>query len=249
MSADERGLLEYWDAAEFRFPSAAVKFKHRVDTDLFDLAKARTRATSLAVSPDGARFAVTAKDHVLRVFSFATAKVVRKYDEGLHVFQDAQRAGTLPLDTMAFGRKVALEKELHGNATAPPSNCMFDQTGHFLLYPTLGGVKVLNLETNRLCRSLGQLEADRFVAVSLYQGIPKVSSQYKSASAKKAAMSDATPTADPTLFAASFKSNRFFCFSSRDPSGCGCLWAPVFQDAVCLLCVDGVCLCVACRCF
>lgn len=52
---------------------------------------------------------------------------------------------------------------------------MFDYSGHFLLYPTLCGVKIVNLETNRVNRVLGAGESnERFLAISMYQGTPKV---------------------------------------------------------------------------
>lgn len=64
---------------------------------------------------------------------------------------------------------------VQSSTTAPPSNAVFDYSGHFLLYPTLCGIKVVNIETNRLCRVLGAGESnERFLAISLYQGTPKV---------------------------------------------------------------------------
>ncbi len=46
---------------------------------------------------------------------------------------------------------------VQSNATAPPSNAVFDHSGHFLLYPTLAGVKLVNLETNSVVRVLGTI--------------------------------------------------------------------------------------------
>lgn len=83
------------------------------DTDLYELAKRRVRPTSIAISPDGARFAVTSTDSHIRVFQFATGKLRREYDESLPVFEDAQRSGTLKMDALDYGRRVAYEKELN----------------------------------------------------------------------------------------------------------------------------------------
>ena len=47
---------------------------------------------------------------------------------------------------------------------------MIDQSGHFLLYPSLLGIKVVNLHTNRLATVLGKEESFRFVSIGLYQG-------------------------------------------------------------------------------
>ncbi len=51
---------------------------------------------------------------------------------------------------------------------------VFDESGNFLLYPTLLGVKVVNLVTNGISRVLGKVEnSERFLGLALYQGVPK----------------------------------------------------------------------------
>ena len=134
VSADAMGVLEYWRADDFTQPH--VKFTHKVcvclcvcaclcacvcftglptpqsDTDLYELAKRRTRPTSVCVSPDGSKFAVTSADNHIRVFHFATGKLAREFDESLGVYEAAQRAGTLKIDALDFGRRVAFVKEL-----------------------------------------------------------------------------------------------------------------------------------------
>ena len=44
---------------------------------------------------------------------------------------------------------MALERELARAEGVPPPNAVFDASGHFLLYPCLLGVKVVNLVTNK----------------------------------------------------------------------------------------------------
>lgn len=43
---------------------------------------------------------------------------------------------------MEFGRRVALERELDKNDVLVHSNAVFDESGNFILYATLAGVKV-----------------------------------------------------------------------------------------------------------
>ena len=93
------------------------------DTDLYELAKKGTKPTSLAFAPDGSRFAVTSTDSHVRVFQFATGKLKREYDESLRVFDEAQRAGTLKLDSIDFGRRAAVERELHVRASPMVVGC------------------------------------------------------------------------------------------------------------------------------
>lgn len=62
-STTRNGILEYWGAEDYgRPPAGAVKFKFKTDTDLYDLAKAKTRPCSISFSPDGSSMAVTARD-------------------------------------------------------------------------------------------------------------------------------------------------------------------------------------------
>ena len=53
---------------------------------------------------------------------------------------------------------VALEKSLDvAKDKAPPSNVIFDDSGNFVLYPTMAGIKVVNLVTNQLVRLIGKV--------------------------------------------------------------------------------------------
>ncbi len=75
----------------------------------------------------------------------------------------------------------------------PPSNAIFDESGHFLIYPTVigtspsrprlnvsdmtarTGIKIVNTVTNVVNVTLGRVEnTERFGGVALYQGVPKV---------------------------------------------------------------------------
>lgn len=227
ISGDRRGHIAYWNAETFKFPSDAVTFKFKGETDLYDLAKATTYATSIDVSPTGDSFVVTATDAHIRVFRFTTGKLRRKYDESLQVFEDAYADDSLHLDAIDFGRRAAVERELTTTTTVV-SNCVFDESGHFILYPTLLGIKMVNVETNTLARVLGKVESsDRFLRVALFQGKPKVNSQMerqlnvsKGIKTDTLVMSDDPDSKlqmDPTVFCTSFKRNRFFLFSSREP--------------------------------
>lgn len=48
-------------------------------------------------------------------------------------------------------------------------NAIFDESGHFLIYCTMLGIKVVNLVTNRVSRVLGRHENVRFVQATLFQ--------------------------------------------------------------------------------
>lgn len=45
-----------------------------------------------------------------------------------------------------------MEHELEDSSASATQNAVFDETGHFLIYSTLLGIKIVNIETNRVVR-------------------------------------------------------------------------------------------------
>jgi hypothetical protein len=124
-----------------------------------------------------------------------------------HALADPPVAGTLGLEALDYGRRMALERELGAATTAqikafmtpppagsdagaaatpvpggyrlPPSNAIFDESGHFVVFPTMMGIKIVNTVTDKVNVHLGLVEnTERFLSISLFQGVPKASSQY-----------------------------------------------------------------------
>ena len=56
--------MDYWDASSYAFPSSAVKFQLKLDTDLYCLRKAGKDVIpyGLELSSDGEQFVLTASD-------------------------------------------------------------------------------------------------------------------------------------------------------------------------------------------
>ena len=82
------------------------------------------------------------------MFSFLSGKLIRKYDESLTAIQEMQQAGTAvyKVDNMEFGRRLAVEKELEvpgpdGRIPGRWSNAIWDESGAFVIYPSLLGIK------------------------------------------------------------------------------------------------------------
>ena len=46
------------------------------------------------------------------------------------------------LEPIDFGRRMAGEKELLADEAAPQANAIFDESGNFIIYATLLGIKV-----------------------------------------------------------------------------------------------------------
>ncbi|CAI7799569.1 unnamed protein product [Closterium sp. NIES-53] len=224
VSTDSSGMIEYWSADTYTFPAASVRFKYKTDTDLYALAKAKTTAPSLEISPDGSQFATVSPDRRIRVFWFATGKLRRTYDESLEAAQELQR-GDVPLyrlDAIDFGRRLAVEREMErereSNDDVPSPNAVFDETGNFIIYPTLLGIKVVNLHENKVARILGKVESnERFLRIALYQGGKAARRIRKMATIANSQDAKGGPSVDPTVIGCAFKKHRFYLFSQREP--------------------------------
>lgn len=232
ISTDAKGMIEYWDINTFAQPGAdKLAFRLKSDTDLYDLAKSRATPYSLAVAPTGLIFSTFSSDKQIRVFDFARGKLLRKYDESVAAYSKAAVDGavnstvTAGLDALELGRRQATERELEASPDSLAlCNVSFDESGNFLVFGTLKGVKIVNVVTNKVVRVLGLGESgERFLAVALYQGTPKVDTQFLLSRAgsenlvTKTVDQQAEVLADPTVYCSSFKKRRFYCFSKREP--------------------------------
>ncbi|WFD19076.1 peptidylprolyl isomerase [Malassezia caprae] len=232
VSVDTGGMIEYWQPREpFALPPGVFELKST--TDLFEFKKSKSIPTSLTFSPDYEQFVtMSADDRQVRIFHTKRGKLLRKYDESLTAAQEMQQAGAASsqLDDIEFGRRLAVERELDATALAGPAeaiqnatglataNAVFDESGHFVLYATMLGVKaVINIKTNKLSRLLGREENMRFLNVSLYQGAPAKKPATSVAFAASENPLAAAESQDPMLFSAAFKRARFYMFSRQEP--------------------------------
>ena len=117
------------------------------------------------------------------------------------------------LDAIDYGRRVAVEKEIAVDPQAPFPNAVFDDSGNFLLYPTLLGIKVVNLVTNRVVKVVGKVEnSERFLRIALHQG----SDAHRS---KKLPFGPDAKLRirDPTLVCTAYGKQRLYLFTNREP--------------------------------
>ncbi|KAJ6386186.1 hypothetical protein OIU77_029202 [Salix suchowensis] len=220
ISVDAKGLIEYWSPTTLKFPESEVKFRLKSDTNLFEIVKCKTSVSTMEVSPDGKQFSITSPDRRIRVFWFRTGKLRRVYDESLEVAQDLQRsdAPMYRLEAIDFGRRMAVDKEIEKTDTAPQPNAIFDESSNFLIYATLLGIKVVNLQTNKVARILGKVENnDRFLQIALYQGDRNSKKVRKIPTVAANVNETKEPLTDPTLLCCAFKKHRIYLFSRREP--------------------------------
>ncbi|KAK8947181.1 hypothetical protein KSP39_PZI007233 [Platanthera zijinensis] len=220
ISADVKGVLEYWSPTTLKFPEEGLSFRLKTDTNLFDIAKSKTTVSAIEVSSDGNQFAVTSPDRRIRIYWFRTGKMRRVYDESLEIAQDLQRsdAPLYRLEAIDFGRRMAVDREIEKSENSAQANAIFDDSCNFLLYATLLGIKIVNLHTNKVARILGKVENnDRFLRIALYQGDKSSKKLRKIPSAAVNVNDTKDPLMDPTLLCCAFKKHRIYLFSRREP--------------------------------
>lgn len=122
-----------------------------------DMLKEQKKSTpvSLSLSPTSTSFAILSLPSLtLTTFNFLTGKLHRQYDESLEAIQAMQQGGTAGggLDSMEFGRRLAVERELErgalegvlsglGAVGGGVGTVAWDEGGCFVIYPTLLGIK------------------------------------------------------------------------------------------------------------
>ncbi|KAH7023052.1 hypothetical protein EDB80DRAFT_28541 [Ilyonectria destructans] len=219
VSADENGMLEYWrPSGNYEKPDEV--FQYKSSTNLFDFKKAKSVPSCLAISPNGKHLAAfSLPDRKIRIFDFATAKLYRTYDESLQAIEEMHRAGTgsHKLDNVEFGRRTAHEREVESETLKNKSNVIFDESGNFIMYGSMMGIKVLNTYTNQVVKVYGKDENFRAVNLSIYQGQPQkkgITTVEMGASSNP--LLQESETRDPILVATGVGKVRFYMFSNEE---------------------------------
>ncbi|XP_036371263.1 peptidylprolyl isomerase domain and WD repeat-containing protein 1-like [Octopus sinensis] len=218
VSSDESGMLEYWTGPkrDYGFPKN-ISWLYKTDTDLYDFIKYKSIPTHLSFSPNGLLMAAVSTDRKVRIFKFLTGKLSKVFDESLERVTAVQQIKQ-QLPNMEFGRRMAVERDLEKSTSFRNCNIVFDETGYFVLYSSMLGVKVVNLYTNQCMRILGKPENARLLQIDLLQGSGK---RHKVALDADMVAADnpiiQAPLQDPTLFCTAFKKNRFYMFTRREP--------------------------------
>ncbi|KAJ4414662.1 Peptidyl-prolyl cis-trans isomerase cyp15 [Gnomoniopsis sp. IMI 355080] len=219
ISADRGGMVEYWSPGNnYEKPESVFQFKS--STSLFEFKKAKSVPTSLTISPSGHQFATySMPDRKIRIFDFATAKLHRTYDESLQVIEEMQQAGTAlqKLEPVEFGRRLAIEREIESELYRNKANVIFDESGHFIIYGSITGIKVLNTYTNQVVKTFGRDEQFRALSLAIYQGAPQKKGVTTVAmAASNNPLLEESEVRDPVLFATGVGKVRFYMFTNEE---------------------------------
>lgn len=220
VSTDEGGMVEYWSPSGNNYEKPDTVFQYKSSTNLFEFKKAKSVPTSLSISPTGHQFVtLSLPDRKIRVFEFATGKLHRTYDESMQVIEEIQQAGTAlqKLDQVEFGRRLALEREVESPGNRTRANVIFDESGHFIIYGSIAGIKVLNTYTNQVVKVFGKDEPFRALNLAIYQGAPQkkgVTTVAMAASSNP--LLEEAEARDPVLFATGVGKVRFYMFTNDE---------------------------------
>ncbi len=218
ISADSKGMIEYWQASETYEKPDSV-FKYKSSTDLFEFKKSKSLPSSISISPSGAQFATFSfPDRKIRVFDFATGKLLRTYDESIQTITDMQQAGTAiqKLEDVEFGRRLAVERELENPALQNKINVIFDESSNFIIYGSILGTKVINTLTNCVVKVYGKDEQFRSLNLALYQGAPQQKSVMTATMAASAnPLIQESEARDPMLVTTASGKVRFYIFTNE----------------------------------
>ena len=91
----------------------------------------------------------------------------------------------------------------------------FDENDKIIIIPSFFGIKFVDITSGKLVRLMGKHEStERFLKLALYQG---KAMKNVSNSASVSGTTTNRKEADPTLYCTSFKKNKFYIFSKREP--------------------------------
>ncbi|RPA90404.1 hypothetical protein L873DRAFT_1753792 [Choiromyces venosus 120613-1] len=222
VSCDEGGMIEYWSPhSEREFEKPSSVFVYKSDTNLLDFKRAKSVPSSLTMSPTCEQFATFSyPDRQVRIFDFPSAKLYRSYDESISTLTTIQQAASSEkkLPDLEFGRRIAIETDLTSLSALTKQNIIFDESGHFIIYGSLAGIKILNTTTNSLPRLLAAEEGIRPMHLAIYQGAPKKKTLMTVEMAASAnPLLNESAERDPMIVCTAYQKPRFYIFTN-DPS-------------------------------
>ena len=106
-----------WDPVTYDFPRN-LKYKSKLDSDFYVMQSAKVGALGMALSNGQHILAIYGNDHVVRVWSLLTGRLIASINESVARAQEIQNDPNCPehlmfkLDPADFERRVNLEREI-----------------------------------------------------------------------------------------------------------------------------------------
>jgi peptidylprolyl isomerase domain and WD repeat-containing protein 1 len=129
-----------------------------------------------------------------------------------------QQAGTavVRLEDSDFRRRLLSERDIELPLVRHRVNVIFDESGHFILYGSILGIKAVNTVTNKVAKVYGQDEQFRALNLALYQGQPDKKGVMTTAmAASDNPLLQEAEARDAMLVATGLGKVRFFMFTNE----------------------------------
>lgn len=212
VSADTKGIVEYWTPESDELPKS-IRFKYKSDTDLLDFVKKKSPPSCITLSPDCEKFAcISYPDSFIKLFDFASGKLLKTYDESISIYEKNET--NIHPKLINSERRYFIEDL---EEILSQRNIIFDDSGRFLLFGSLLGIKILSIQSNKVIKILGtsdQLDLNlRFnqLAFCSKSSINKFSTEMLSSNNS---ILNSSLTKTPVLITSAVNSNKMFLFNT-----------------------------------
>jgi len=229
MSTDKKGSIQFWDASNEESAgettSRGMVYESKTETDLYALLKKKTHA--IAVCRCKNTFAFYGADHKIRIFYYSSGKCVVTLDERLSIYKDQ--------DSIEWGRKMAIEKEIESESTVFAAglggkdpqrlSIQFDKSGDFIVIPSVVGIKVIDWKRRKMAGIVGKEDAKQLRFVGCCFGEPEavINKQLQLArgvavTSRSEMESEQAVINDAIVIALAYDQRRLYVFSHLDPT-------------------------------
>ncbi|CUM66382.1 uncharacterized protein PRCAT00004046001 [Priceomyces carsonii] len=145
ISADTRGIVEYWSPESFEIPSN-VDFIYKSGTDLYDFVRCKSQPSCICLNDDNESFAtISLPDNLIRIFNVRSGKLLHKFEESLSSYEEL-------VDYKQLSRERALYSNKNGNFMKA-RNIIF--TKGLLIFGSILGIKVLDMDSGQVLKVYG----------------------------------------------------------------------------------------------
>lgn len=214
VSADTKGMVEYWNPDTEDLPKA-VEFKYKSETGLLAFVKNRSSPSCISFSPDYEAFAsISYPDNHVRLFHFRTGKLLKDYNESIETYEKEEL--NVEPKLINSERKLYLDELLD---MLEQRNIIFDESGKFLIFGTLLGIKILSVQTNKVIRLLGkedQLQYNVRFNQLIFSNKSLINKYNTEMLSSNNSILKSSLNKTPILLASSVNSNKIFLFNSSN---------------------------------
>lgn len=172
----------------------------------------------MCISQNGLKFAVFCKDRHIRIFNFLSGNLEVLISETFESYQSIQQTpnSLLRLERLEFHRRMAIERDIDKDLHMINNSISFDDSNEVIIYSTYAGIKYHSALDGGFLKIIGKDEAERFMNIALFQGRPMRNMSGKAGAGGSTSQGD--KETDALLVCTSYKKNRFYLFSKREPA-------------------------------